>query len=167
MEVELREVAIEDRPVVEHLIQLYAYDFSEILDEDVADTGRFESISPGEWEDPSYRRFIVRVDGRLAGLAFVHRGSRLADDADVTDMDEFFVMRKYRRRGVGREVAHRLFEMFPGRWEVRELEPNVAAQAFWREVIGEYTGGRYEEEVIDDQRWHGPVQSFVSPGSAR
>jgi predicted acetyltransferase len=73
---------------------------------------------------------------------------------------EFFVMRKYRRQGVGTVVATRLFDSFRGRWEVRELKTNLAAIAFWRRVIGAYTNGNYEETLIDDERWHGPVQSF-------
>lgn len=160
MPVELKRATADDWPVLENLAQFYAYDFSEILGEDLPKSGRFRSIFLGEPGDPSRTGFIVTVDRKLAGLALVHKGSALRDDADVTDMGEFFVMRKYRRQGVGREAARRLFDLFPGRWEVRELAPNVAAQSFWRQVIGDYTGDKYEERFVEDERWRGPVQSF-------
>ena len=37
---------------------------------------------------------------------------------------------------------------------------SVAATAFWRRVIGQYTLGAFEETVFDDERWRGPVQRF-------
>ncbi len=167
MNVEVVEVRARERPILQNLAQFYSYDFSEILGADVPASGRFSLISVGELSDPTRRAFFFKVDGHLAGFALVHKGSELRDDPDVTDMEEFFVMRKYRRQRVGYEAATRLFDMFPGRWEVRELAPNTAAQAFWRNVIGEYTGGRYEERVAEGERWHGPVQSFDTTDARR
>jgi hypothetical protein len=40
------------------------------------------------------------------------------------------------------------------------MPQNVAAQAFWRRVIGDYTAGHYEDIVLDNDNWHGPVQVF-------
>ncbi len=167
MNVEVVEVRAKERRVLQNLAQFYSYDFSEILGADVAASGRFSLISVGELTDPMRRAFFFKVDGYLAGFALVHKGSELRDDPDVTDMEEFFVMRKYRRRRVGYEAATQLFGMFPGRWEVRELAANTAAQAFWRSVIGEYTGDRYEERLVEGARWHGPVQSFDTNASRR
>ena len=57
-------------------------------------------------------------------------------------------------------AAARAFDLFPRRWEVRQTARNVAATAFWRTTIARYTDGRFEEVLFDDERWHGPVQSF-------
>ena len=46
--------------------------------------------------------------------------------------------------------------------EVFEIVENRAAQEFWRKVIGEYTGGDYEEFFLENDQWHGPVQVFES-----
>ena len=59
---------------------------------------------------------------------------------------------------VGTEVARRVFDRYPGKWEVTQLTRNVDAQAFWRRVIGAYTGGRYEERPRPDGR--GVMQRF-------
>ena len=80
-------------------------------------------------------------------------------------MKEFFVLRKYRGRGVGASVATQLFDRFPGKWEVRELAQNVAALAFWRAVIARYTDGRFVE-VAWDERQRGPGQFFDSTDRA-
>jgi predicted acetyltransferase len=140
------------------LWQLYLYDFSELDGNDLRDDGTFGALTDlGDyWRDPRKHPFFVRADGRLAGFALIHRRGRLADDPDVTRMAEFFIVRKYRRRGLGARVAASLFDRFPGRWEVWEIAENAAAQAFWRRVIGGYTGGRYEEVIAGGR----PVQVF-------
>ena len=56
---------------------------------------------------------------------------------------EFFVMKKYRQKGVGKEVAGRIFDMFPGGWGVSQWTENLPAQKFWGKVVAEYTNGKY------------------------
>jgi predicted acetyltransferase len=72
-------------------------------------------------------------------------------------------MRKYRRQRIGEATAVRLFEDHPGGWQVRERHDNIAAQAFWRAVIGRYTGGRFDDDAGGGER--GAVQFFVSRGT--
>lgn len=149
------------RSVLEALLELYCYDFSERLALDVGDDGRFR-IPPVDayFRDPRRHAFFVRVDGKFAGFALVHEGSHLSDDASIRDMAEFFVMLRYRRHGVGEAAARWLFDRFKGRWEVRERAENPSATAFWRRVIGRYTSGDFEDLLWDDDRWRGPVQRF-------
>lgn len=168
MRIDVVKAERDDEAVLERLFQLYGYDFSEFTASDVDAEGLYEEEALDRWwSEPARHPFLVRVDGQLAGLALVQQKSHFTGDANVTDMDEFFVMRKYRRRGVGREVATRLFDLFPGRWEVRQIAANTPAQSFWREVIGEYTGGRFEERFVESDQWLGPVQSFESRGGTR
>ncbi len=168
MNIELAEATLAEKPVLANLFQLYVYDFTEYTDADIEPDGRFSApYLDSFWSEPGRVPFLARVDGALAGFALVMRGSHLTGGPDVTDMDEFFVMRRYRRSGVGSEVARRIFERFPGRWEVREMRNNTPAQAFWRTVISRYTGGRFKERAWDDERWHGLVQSFDSRDAQR
>jgi predicted acetyltransferase len=149
------------------LFELYVYEFSAMLGIDVEDDGRFR-VPPMDayWADPRRHPFLIRVQDKLgdklAGFALVHEQSRLTGDFGVCDVAEFFVMRKYRRHGVGERAAHWLFDRFRAPWEVREKAANEAATAFWRHAIGRYTGGAFEELVLDDERWRGPVQRFDS-----
>ena len=161
MRPEIIPVDTEARPLLEALFQLYCYDFSEILGLDVGDDGRFPGPALGGYfTDPRRHAFLIRVDGKPAGFALVNEGSRLSGDASVRDMAEFFVMRRYRRQGVGEGAAHLLFDRFRGRWEVREKLENTAGTAFWRRIIARYTAGRFEDCAWDDERWRGPVQRF-------
>ena len=37
-----------------------------------------------------------------------------------------------------------------------------AAQAFWRRVIGDYTGGDCVEQAFADEEWQGLLQRFCN-----
>lgn len=129
MAVEVVRASTEDRTVVRRLLQLYHYDFSEFDGADVDSHGEFlHRYFDHYWTAPDREAFLFRVDGAWAGLALVFTG-------DPHDIAEFFVMRKYRRRGVGAAAAARLFERFPGEWTVRQLLSNPAATTFWRAAI--------------------------------
>jgi predicted acetyltransferase len=162
--VQVIEVGADARPIIDALMPLYVYDFSEILGLDVDENGRFVGPSlDGYWVTPGHHAYLIRTGERLAGFALVEGKSRLSGEP-LTDMAQFFVLRRYRRQGVGAAAATWLFRHFPGPWEVREAKANVAATAFWRRAISDYTGGRFTEVTYDDEKWHGPVQRFVSEG---
>ncbi len=164
MDVDLTPARPEDEPVLARLFQLYCYDFSEILGFDVGDDGLFDTHHPERyWSAPRYHPFFVRASGSLAGFLIVDTQSRLTGEP-LWDMNQFFVLRWHRGAGVGARAATAAFDAFPGRWEVREAPKNTAAQAFWRKVIGRYTGGSYTEVVGDDDRFRGVMQRFVSGG---
>ena len=165
MKIDVQQAADKEQDLLAALFQLYRYDFTEFTGDDVGDDGRFDvGRLPMYWSDPSRWPFVLRVDGHPAGFALVRRGEALDDGGDVMDVAEFFVMRKYRRHRAGEGMATQLFRRFPGRWQVREMQENLPAQAFWRTIIRRYTGGRFDEIRVDDDRWRGPVQYFVSPG---
>jgi predicted acetyltransferase len=147
MSVELVRASVSDKAVLRRLLQLYRYDFSEWNGDDVDEHGEFDHLYFDHyWTDSASHPFLIRHTGHWAGFALVRTEG-------VNDMSEFFVMRKYRRTGVGREAARRVFARFPGAWQVRQVHGNDAATAFWRAVVP----SGYEESVIEN----GPVQRFT------
>jgi len=147
--------------VLENLFQYYVHDFSEVIPMDVAADGKFALRSlQAYWQDAWRHPFLARVAGHYAGFALVHQRSHLSGEPGVCDVAEFFVLRRYRRRGLGAALARQVFDSFPGRWEVRQLAANRAATTFWRSVIADYTHGNFEQTTLDDPRWRGPVQRF-------
>ena len=133
--------------IVQNLFALYAHDMSEFVGGDVEDDGRFAiPVSLASyWEGPDASQrypFLVRADGKLAGFALVRR---IATNPVTYDMGEFFILRKFRRSGLGRRVACGLFDRFAGDWEVREIPSNTVAQTFWRRIIADYTLEEFTE----------------------
>jgi len=145
-----------EKSVLRNLLELYLHDFSEFTGEDVGPDGLYGyRYLDHYWTDPDRYPFLIRADGSVAGFALVRAalGARMP-----YDMAEFFVMRKYRRAGVGSRAAKLAFDAFAGRWQVRELEANLPAQAFWRRVINEYAGA-FEERAEDGE----VTQTFETP----
>jgi predicted acetyltransferase len=81
------------------------------------------------------------------------------DSEPLHTIAEFFIMKKYGGKGIGKTAAKRIFDLFPGKWQVTQIEKNYPAQAFWRSLISEYTNGKYEERY--DQRRRS-VQEFYA-----
>ena len=165
--VQLRPAAADDAPVLANLLELYAHDFSEIMGLELGDDGRFGYPRLASyWRDDGRFPFLVTVDGRLAGFALVGRGSHLSGDPAVWDVEEFFVARGYRRRGIGAAVARELWRRFRGRWEVRVMEANLPAIAFWAAAIAEFIGRAVPPVFAEaeDRRWQ--VFAFDSSGTA-
>jgi predicted acetyltransferase len=171
IQLEIVEAKREHTKVLRHLFELYCHDFSSMTQADVRDdTGMWtdDQFLSGYWPEPDFHPFLLKVNGRWAGFAWVMEGSyvrTVTAKADHYLMEEFFILRKYRRQGIGEWFATQLFDRFPGVWEVGEIHENVEAQAFWRKVIGRYTGGRFEEMIVNNDRWSGPVQVLDSATS--
>ncbi|MGE0601298.1 MAG: GNAT family N-acetyltransferase [Dehalococcoidia bacterium] len=148
MTVTIELVPLAKKPVLWRLLQLYIYDFTEFdameMDDEAVFAYRYfdEYWAPAEGEQR--HPYFIRVDGALAGFAMV----RTVNGANV--MSEFFVMKRFRRGGVGREAVKRVLKGLPGKWIVHEHPANLVAQEFWPRVIGEVTGGRFEQQRSSD-----------------
>jgi ribosomal-protein-alanine N-acetyltransferase len=60
-------------------------------------------------------------------------------------MAQFFILRKFKNKGVGRAVMNICFDRFRGRWEVMVMPGNEGAYRFWRSVITERTQNNFTE----------------------
>jgi predicted acetyltransferase len=167
MQIEVLAATTEQEPVLANLLELYAYDFSEFFDLKIGADGRFgyEPL-PFCWTESNRFPFLIRANGDLAGFVLVQQGSQVSDSAEIWDVAEFFVLRGYRRHGVGVRAAHAVWRMFTGRWEVRVADKNPAARAFWNHAVTLFTGGRAESTLTEvaGKGWH--VFSFFSSAAA-
>lgn len=146
--IEVIPAAPEHQTVLAHLLELYAHDFSEFYDVEIGPDGRFGYSSlPLYWSEAGRHPLLVWLGGKLAGFVLMKRGSDFSGKEDVWDMAEFFVLRGYRRRGIGTRVAQEVWGRFPGAWEVRVMESNTSAHHFWERAIAEFMG-----EAIDPVR---------------
>jgi predicted acetyltransferase len=156
-QIEVLPATTEQEPVIANLLELYAHDFSEFSDLKIGVDGRFgyERL-PLYWRESNRFPFLVRANGDLAGFVLVQQGSQVSGEAEFWDVAEFFVLRGYRRHGVGLRVAHDVWRMFTGRWEVRVTEKNSAAVTFWQRAVSEFTGMPAVSTLTEvaGKRWH-------------
>jgi predicted acetyltransferase len=155
--IELVPATPEQESIVANLLELYAHDFSEFHNLELGADGRFGyKYLPRYWSEPDRYPFLIKVDGRLAGLALVKRGSEISGSEAVWDVGEFFVVRAYRRQGIGMKVAHEVWRRFPGPWEVRVMQSNRTALNFWQRAITTFNGEAIQPARIeqDGEAWY-------------
>ncbi|BBH24336.1 hypothetical protein Back11_56810 [Paenibacillus baekrokdamisoli] len=122
MNIELSLLPYEDKTVLYNLIQLYRYDSSEFDGHVLNKHGLYlYKYLDHQWTEEYRRPFIVKVDEEIAGFVLVSLDvpkeyMKLSSAEKTNTISDFFIMRKYRRRGVGKEVAFSLFDQFRGTW---------------------------------------------------
>ncbi len=157
---QVREATAADRLPLFRMLELYQHDLSDIWDQDLDVHGEYGYALDRYWQEANCHSFVALVNGLYAGFAFVNGATKIS--ASGHWMDQFFVLKKYRRTGVGKEMALKVFSSLPGYWEVGQMKSNLLAQSFWKKVISEHTKGAYAEHTLSEGWWQGAVQSFGS-----
>lgn len=156
MDIQIIEVQEDQKSILRQLIELYEYDFSEFNGRDVNALGRYEyTYLDHYWTDEGRHPYFVLVDGAYGGFVLVNSHCYLQKSGQSKSIAEFFVMRKYRKQGVGNAVAAQVFDKFRGEWEVLQHGANLPSQAFWEKVISGYTKGEYELMAVETESWIG------------
>jgi predicted acetyltransferase len=167
LQIELRPATREDEPLLANLLELYAHDFSEFSELKIGSDGRFgyEQL-PLYWKEAGRFPFLVIANGSVAGFVLVQQGSRISIAPEIWDIAEFFILRGYRRAGVGLRAAHCVWRSFPGSWQVRVIDKNLVAQTFWQHAVSEFTELPAESAIkaVGSKRWR--VFSLTSPAQS-
>jgi predicted acetyltransferase len=146
-----------DKVILEQLLQFYQYDFSEYTHSDLEIDGQFKPYPylDAYWTEPDQRfPYLIKQGEKYAGFVLVRFIS--AEKREYFSIAEFFILKKFRRSGLGKAVAQEVFDLYHGKWEVYQMENNQAAQAFWHNVIAAYTAGKFQERFEKGRR----VQNF-------
>lgn len=144
---------LEDQ-VLKNLLEHYLHDMAQWFGFDSLEDGSYSYSTDHIW-DEGLDVFLTYANLIPIGFAIVGSGESWVGDKNARDLDEFFVVRKYRRKGVGLKLAEHVWNLYPGRWVVRVFQRNVPALPFWRVAVSGYTGGSYAEEVceVDERDW--------------
>lgn len=140
--------------VLANLFQHYLYDMAEWFALDTQTDGRYAYSTDTIW-DRGLDVFFAYAGDLPIGFGIVGSAQSWIGEADRRDLHEFFVVRRYRRNGVGQALANDVWDRYPGPWLVRVFQGNLPALPFWRRVVAAYSGTRHREEVrtIDGRSW--------------
>ena len=155
----LFKASIEYKTVIQNLMQFYIYDFSEYLNYDVEGNGFFSPYPnlSDYWEkDTNKFPYIIKKEDKYVGFVLVKIINSNA--RSYYSIAEFFILKKYRLKGIGKAIAFNIFNLHKGEWEVFQKETNKPAQIFWNKVISEYTKGQFKEYFENGKR----IQNFVN-----
>lgn len=147
-EVQLIPAALDTYPLIQNMGRFYVYDMSEYLGFQhgwaIPKDGLYECIDFKKyWQVDDAFPFLIYYANELAGFAIIDKkGSEPKIDFN---MAQFFILRKFKGKGIGRYVAKQCFNKFQGIWEVMVIPSNEGAYHFWRSVIRDYTDNKFVE----------------------
>ncbi|RLV49601.1 GNAT family N-acetyltransferase [Nocardioides mangrovicus] len=142
----LRPARDDEWPVLEWLWQAYGHDLSEFRDSYPRPDGRFthDHLDRARGTGTAYLALTDPGQGRgevPVGFSLVTAGER-----GEWHMMAFFVTRRVRRTGLGRDLALETIRRHPGPWEIAFQEENPRAASFWRRIADEAFPDGWREE---------------------
>ncbi|RKP47959.1 GNAT family N-acetyltransferase [Cohnella endophytica] len=152
MNIEIQQAGILQKPIMENLMALFLHDLSEFADDiKVDDMGmhRFD-VMDLFFEKEGLTPYLVRLDGEITGCILIQSGQYTNPEHADYVLNSFFILKRYRRRGIGMAVAGRLFSQYPGRYCCAQLKSNVPAVRFWKKVYAERLLDVFEIEREED-----------------
>lgn len=134
--VELLPADPEQYELIRNLYQFYAYESSDWEQEDVEADGRFyvcdEHLSR-YWDEQDWSANVLLVDGFVAGFVLIERSE--LPGIEALELADMFILKKYRRLGIGRALASEVLMSPEHAWLVRYYAQDEVAAAFWRSVL--------------------------------
>jgi len=170
--IELIKAEEQDKSILRNLMRYYRYDLSEHNHDDPDPFGLFDyKYLDHYWTSHGINEegriaYLVKVNKMLAGFILLNNHNTLEENCGkVLTIAEFFIMRKWRNQGVGRDVANKIFNSHDGIWEIKQEKNNKVAQKFWENVINQYTDGHYRKVDSYEPQWDGPIICFENSKS--
>ena len=136
---------VAQKNIIANMMQLYLYDLSECAQAQLNQEGLFECSELDKyWMFSNHYPYLIYVSKQLAGFALLSEPSHRE-----YELSEFFVIKAFRKKGIGQSAALELFSLFPGDWHVAHDPRNLHAQKFWRRTIRQFTEGAFEESEVE------------------
>ena len=147
-------IVTDKKHVIRHMNELYQHDIS-VYDEnfrDLNDAGLFEYLYLDHyWTEKGRYPYLFTIDDKYVGFALIRKRSATEYAAGAHEIAEFFILRKYRKQGMGSHFAKALLEKHKGSWFFGTQMKNFGAQAFWRKVIAESATSAVDEN--ENMEW--------------
>lgn len=138
----------EDYNVIQNMARFYVYDMTEYMGFEpgweIPENGLYECIDFKKyWSDKDAFPFLIRYKNELVGFVVVDKKG--SDEQVNYNMAQFFILRKFKSKGVGTYIATECFNKFKGIWEIMVMPENKGAYLFWHNVVLNYTQGKFSE----------------------
>lgn len=145
--VTLEEIQEKDKEMIKNLFQFYLHDLSEFAETlNVNSQGKFDNNDVDTFFGMEKAiSMMIKIKDEVIGFIFIIKGKTM----DYI-INEIFILRKHRSKGIGKIVINKLFELYPGKYGLVILAKNKPARSFWRSVYDEHNIEYEENEVIFD-----------------
>ena len=161
---QLQPVEFHQKSILRNLMELYSYDFSEFERQAIGPDGLYGyHYLDHYWTESGREAFLISLEGEIAGFVLINQVMQIPEHQDGHTIAEFFIMRKFRKKGLGKAVVFSVLDKYAGIWEVHCLYSNRIALAFWQKVLQEYCGERLQTREYLRDGWEGLLMYFTNP----
>lgn len=157
--VEIAEADVKDKDMLENLFQYYLHDLSEYADTlNVNSQGKFDTNDVAIFfDETNLIPMTIKVEDEIIGFIFLNHSTGMSVDYVINDI---FILRKYRNKGIGKVVINKLFKLYTGKYGLLELIKNKPAIKFWHSVFDD-ENIKYEESQTVSDGEVGLMQKFT------
>ncbi|WP_025783398.1 GNAT family N-acetyltransferase [Sporosarcina sp. D27] len=160
MTITLQEVNEEEVHILRNLYSLYLHDLSSFTENIVLGKDgsfHFDDIEMF-WNVEGLTPFFLKYEDEIIGFLLLLERPFLKKEMDF-GVNDIFILNKFRRKGLGKQILEKLFKEKPGKYFVIELLENKSAVLFWKKVYKQLNIEIEErKELIDDE--HCLIQTF-------
>ena len=144
--VNLEPISIDGYHIIQNMAQLYVYDASRELGFSISEDGLYKPKSYRSYcEDNDKISYIIKVYDDIAGFALINqKGLEKHTDWKI---DQFFILAKFQRLGIGKIAAEQVWQLNLGKWEVPVIPENLSALRFWENTIAKFTDNHFAKET--------------------
>ncbi len=141
--IKLVPATIEQMPIMQNMSRFYIYDITEYFGHEkgweIGDDGLYDSGINFKkyWEDRNAIPYFIYYQDEIAGFVIIDKNG--TDSTVDYNIAQFFILRKFTHKGIGKYVAYQCFDRYQGTWEITVIPGNEGAYRFWRSVINKYT----------------------------
>jgi predicted acetyltransferase/RimJ/RimL family protein N-acetyltransferase len=151
--VTLEPITVDNYHIIQNMAQLYVYDASRELGFSISGDGLYNPKSYRCYcEDSDKVAYVIKVYDEIAGFALINeKGLEKHTDWKI---DQFFILAKFQRSGIGKVTTEKIWQLHPGKWEVSVIPENISALKFWENTISKFTDNVFEKEtkLIDSDK---------------
>ncbi len=143
----IRIADIEDKPLINHLLQDYLGELSQFDVIPRNDNGQYDyPWLDLYWSDENRYPYLFRVDDKVIGFALIRK------DNNFYEMAEFSILPEFRRRGLGTEFASVVIRKHPGMWHIEYDMNNISGHRFWKNLVSILVNKFVNRQADEDNR---------------
>lgn len=128
------EAPLIDKPILSQLLDQY---LSELKIHREIKIGAINALTykylDTYWQEKGRHPFLFYIENHLVGFSFI-RDSK-STESECSQVAEFYIIPEERRQGIGKRAAIKIFDLFPGKWELQVHSKNKSATMFWEKCI--------------------------------
>lgn len=137
--VQLEKVNEGNRQILWNLLQYMIFETSPYGKNDINTDGTFDyKFFDKYFTDDDREAYLIKSDnGGLLGFVMINQYLQKVQKGHA--IAEFMILPRFRRMGIGKEIAKRCLAMYPGNWEISPADGSKQAYGFWKNVVDDIT----------------------------